>query len=231
MHKLFGFFTLMLLLTSCSSYSLVNSEVYNDANLSDYHTFRIVTPSDGHLPPGMEMVTYYNIAAAIREQLVERGYTEDPNSSILVNIGLTVKKGVVTEPLYQTITPAVPPIAPVAPAPMPAPGHGPGGPGAPQGPAMSPPPPVYNGMLPYYMYPRAYYLPANTQVVTGVYREGVLTMDIVDMNTKEALYSASVATILNQGDGQLRNLSGIAKAVKVLFSRFPVAILPQYRQN
>lgn len=74
---------LALLLTSCSPFALVNSEVYNNADLSDYHTFRIVTPDEGSLPKGMEMVTYYNIAAAIRQQMVERGFTEDPNSNLL----------------------------------------------------------------------------------------------------------------------------------------------------
>ena len=61
---LIGFIALTL--TSCSPFTLVNSDVYNNANLADFHTFRIITPDEGHLPPGMEMVTYYNIAAAIR---------------------------------------------------------------------------------------------------------------------------------------------------------------------
>ena len=46
-------------------------------DLADYNTFRIVTPDQGALPKGMQMVTYYNIAAAIREQMVDRGFTED----------------------------------------------------------------------------------------------------------------------------------------------------------
>ena len=55
---------LPLMLVSCSPFALVNSETYNNAVLSDYKTFRIVTPADGQMPPGMESVTYYNIAAA-----------------------------------------------------------------------------------------------------------------------------------------------------------------------
>lgn len=196
MKKIFSLLGTLLLLaafSSCSPFTLVNSETYNNADLASYHTFRIVTPADGKLPPGMQMVTYYNIAAAIREQMVERGYVEDPNSPLLINIGLTVHQEIATAP-------AIPPGAP--------------GPG-----------PYYNGYYPWFIYPRPYYWNsyyANAQVITGIYKEGVLTMDIVNIQEKLPLYSASVATILENGDSQFRNLKGIAEAVQTLFSRFPV---------
>lgn len=210
--------------TSCSPFTLVNSEVYNNADLADYHTFRIITPGEGKLPPGMELVTYYNIAAAIREQMVDRGFVEDPNSPIVINIGLTVKKEIATEPL-------------AAAAPPPPMGPGPFG-----GPGMPPPPPggnffPYPGpgpmppVAPYFMMPRQYYWNPNAQVITGIYKEGVLTMDIVDMADKMALYSSSVATILENGDSQFRNLSGITEAVQTLFQKFPVPLLPQYKKQ
>lgn len=210
-------------LTSCSTFSLVNSEVYNNANLADFHTFRIITPDEGSLPPGMEMVTYYNIAAAIREQMVERGYVEDPNSPIVVNIGLTVHKEVETAPASFVYGPG-----PGAWGPPP--GPGPWGPGPAHwfpygGPGPAP------AFAPYFMMPRSYYWNPNAQVVTGVYREGVLTMDIVDIETKMALFSSSVATILEPGDAQFRNLSGIAQAAQTLFSKYPVPLLPQYRNQ
>ncbi len=207
MKKLFGLLAFVaLLLSGCSPFSLVSSTTYNDANLRAYTTFRIVTPEEGKLPPGMEMVTYYNIAAAIREQMVERGYKEDPNSPLLINIGLTVKKEIATEP-------AIPPG------------------GFPYG------GPYYNGYGPWFMYPRGYYWPgydyynyyANAKVITGIYREGVLTMDMVNIVEKLPLYSSSVATILENGDSQFRNLEGIAQAVETLFSKFPVPMLPQYQ--
>lgn len=196
----------LLLLAGCSPYSLVQDTVYNDANLRDYSTFRIITPDEGKLPPGMTMVTYYNIAAAIREQMVERGYKEDPASPLLINLGLTVKKELATEPL-------LPPGTPPPPYPY-------GG-------------PFYGGYGPWFMYPRGYYWPgyySNAQVITGIYREGVLTMDMVNIDTKTPLYSSSVATILDNGDTQFRNLAGIVQAVDVLFSKYPVPILPQYKK-
>lgn len=229
--------TVAMTMTSCSTFSLVNSEVYNNANLADFHTFRIITPGEGKLPPGMEMVTYYNIAAAIREQMVDRGYVEDPSSPIVINIGLTVKDGYYTQPAVTVAPPPLPPQVPMG---------GPGGPGGPIGPGPGAPGPgpgpgpmnwfPYNGpgpapgVAPFFMYPRQYYW-NGAQVVTGMYREGVLTMDIVNMATKEALYSASVATILENGDSQFRNLSGIAEAVRTLFQKYPVPLLPQYRNQ
>lgn len=192
-----------LILTACSPFSLVNSETYNDANLSEYSTFRIVSPADGELPPGMQMVTYYNIAAAIREQMIMRGYTESPNSPLLINIGLTVHREIETEP-------AIPP------------GYSPyAG-------------PYYNGYYPFFMYPRYNYWAnyySNAQVITGIYKEGVLTMDMVNIKKKLPLYSSSVATILENGNTQFRNLEGIAEAVHTLFSKFPVPLLPEYRNN
>ena len=191
----------IVLLASCSPFTLVNSETYNNADLADYHTFRIVTPDQGSAIPGMTAVTYYNIAAAIREQMLERGYTEDPNSPLMVNIGLTVHREIATEP-------ALPP------------GYVPySG-------------PYYNGYYPYFMYPPSYYWTSyyqNAQIITGIYKEGVLTMDMINMDTKTPLFSASVSTILENGESQFRDLKGIAEAVQTLFSEFPVPLLPQYR--
>lgn len=224
MKKTLGIFAaltaMLLALTGCSSYSLINSESYVGADLSSFHTFRLVTPNDGDLPPGMSMVSYYNIAAAIREQMVERGFSEDPNSNLLVNIGLTVKKDLVNVPYTQTVQtgPSVPPPMPVPAPPLPrpvapgfVPGHG----------------PAHNGVVPVFMYPRPYYWPqytTYTQWVPTIYKEGVLTMDLVDIANEKPVYTASVATILDNGDNQLQTLSGIAKAVQVLFSKFPVPL-------
>lgn len=195
--------SLVLLLGACSPFSLVNSETYNDADLASYKTFRIVSPADGDLPPGMEMVTYYNITAAIREQLLERGFSEDRNSPLLVNIGLTIHREIQTQP-------ALPP------------GYSP----------LSGP--YFNGYYPYFMWPRDYYWSSyysNAKIITGIYKEGVLTMDFVNIDTKVPLYSASVATIMQNGNPQFRNLKGIAEAVETLFSKFPVPMLPQYRSK
>lgn len=180
----------VVLLSGCSAYQLVNSEVYNNADLSAYKTYRIVNLDEGKLPPIMTEIDFYNISNAIRTQMSERGFTESPTSELLVNIGLTVQTKVETEP-------AIPP----------------GG--------FYP----YNGYYPYFVYPRSLYWQSyysNAKLITGIYKEGVLTMDLVNINAKEFLYSASVATILDNGQGALRNVSEIQQAVQTLFSRFPV---------
>lgn len=244
-----------IILSSCSAYTLVDSQTYNGANLSRYSTFRIYYPTDGaDMPPGMDMVTYYNIAAAVREQMLDRGYTESASSPLVINLAITVKKELATAPLSSVLPAPAPPAPPIiitrpAPAPPAPPAAGPG-PAAPDNAATVPqttsgsrgqhfyaPPALRPAPLaqPYFMYPRYNYWNNyalnNTQVVTGIYREGVLTMDMFDIQTKTALYSASVATILDSGDTQFRNLKGIAEAVQTLFSKFPVPLLPQYRQN
>ena len=99
MKKMFGLLGMLLMLAGCSPYALVNSEVYNNADIASYKTFRIITPDDGKMPPGMQMVTYYNIAAAIREQMVDRGFVENPTSPLLINIGVAVHKELQTEPV------------------------------------------------------------------------------------------------------------------------------------
>lgn len=202
MKKLFPLLALILFLTGCSPYTLVNSETYNGADLRAYSTFRIITPDEGKMVPGMTYVTYYNIAAAIREQMDERGYTESPDSPLLINIGITTHREIQTEPLIDNYYPW--------PVPGPVPGY-----------------------YPFFMYPRQYYWPAynpNAQVITGIYKEGVLTMDMVNIQQKIPLFSASVATVLENGSmSQFRNLSGINEAVQTLFSKFPVPLLPQYR--
>lgn len=196
-------------LSACSPFTLVNSETYNNADLADYKTFRIVTPDAGQLPQGMEMVTYYNIAAAIREQMVERGYTEDPSSPLLVNFAVTVHREIDTAPAYP---------------------YGPYGPNGPMGPGFGPGPGPWGGFYPSFIYPRYYYWNPNAQVITGIYKEGVLTVDMVNIREKLPLFSASVATIIDNGMGQYRNLKEIAEAVQTLFSRFPVAPLPEYKK-
>ncbi len=56
-------------------------------------------------------------------------------------------------------------------------------------------------------------------------------MDLVNIDTKVPLFSASVATIINGGGNGYQNLEGISKAVTTLFSKFPVPLLPQYRSK
>ena len=66
-------------------------------------------------------------AAAIREQMVDRGFTEDASSPLLINIAVTVHREVATAPAY--------------------------GPGSPVGPVFGP----WGGFYPSFIWPRPYY--------------------------------------------------------------------------
>ena len=81
----------------CSPYTLLNSTVYNNADISAIRTFKIATAQNDQLPPKMSMTDYYNISNAIRQQLIARCYTESNDSPLLVNFGLSVQTSIQTE--------------------------------------------------------------------------------------------------------------------------------------
>lgn len=188
---------LLTTLCGCNPYTLVNNQVYSESDLASFTTYRIVSPENDSisLPPSMTLQDYAQIVADIRQQMNARGYTEDPTSALLINIGLSEHKGLATEPLM------VPNYYPY------------------MGP---PPPPMY---APWFMYPRQYYWPTyrytGQQVVVGIYHAGVLTMDMVDAVNKKLLFTASVGTIMQ--DGSFATPKGIQKAVNTLFSRYPIS--------
>jgi hypothetical protein len=183
-------------LWGCSPYSLLNSTTYNDANVAAFKTFRIATPQNDQLPPKMTMTDYYNISNAIRQQLIERGYTESASSPLLVNFGLTVQTSIQTEPA------------------LPA-GYWPG---------------YWNGFGgwgSYWIAPRSLYLQnyyQNAQLITGIEKEGVLTIDIVDTQNHSYVWSASVGSILSPGNKEIRNNAAIQQIVTLAFKKFPVKI-------
>ena len=206
MKYIFLLFTTVLILTGCSRYTLLNSETYNNADMSDYEKYRIVSRSTGKLPPGMQPVTYSNIVASIRDQMLKRGYHEAPDATLLINIGVTV---------HHTITPE-------SAADSMRPGH------------KNQSGPYYNGYYPFFVMPRDFYWNDSetyTRIVKGLYEEGVLTIDMIDTRLMKPLYSSSVATIINPVNGAYRDLPAISQAVSVMFSQYPVPLLEGYRQN
>ncbi|MEG1615854.1 MAG: DUF4136 domain-containing protein [Bacteroidales bacterium] len=186
----------MLLIWGCSPYTLQNSTVYNDANVGAIKTFRIATPENDQLPPKMSMTDYYNISNAIRQQLTMRGFTETPDSPILVNFGLTVETNIQTQPA------------------LPA-GYWPG---------------YWNGWggwRSYWIYPRSMYLQnyyQNAELITGIQKEGVLTIDMVNTADKSYVWSASVSSILTPGNKEIRNNAAVQEIVALAFKKFPVSL-------
>lgn len=187
------------LLGACSNYELLNSSVYNPEKLAQIKTYRIAKPKYDQLPPNMNMTDYQNIASAIRQQLNSRGLKEDSTSINLVNFGITIKTSIVTQSNY----PAPPPYW-----------YG------------------FGGWNSYWMYPRYDYLPmyyGNVQLVSEVQKNGVLTIDIVDIKDHTYLWSASVENLVNSMDQQILPYSEVAPLVATAFSEFP--ILPPNTNN
>lgn len=200
MRKLAFFLFATLLLCSCREYSLVNSETYNNADLKAYKTFRILTPAEGIFPPGMEALTFSNISDAIRVQMLERGFMESDDSPMIINIGVTIHSEMENAPGLPTELATY---------------NG----------------PFYSGIYPSFVYPRNKYLSvaqSNEPNVNAIYKEGVLTLDFVNIRNKVALYTASVSTILDKESGHYKNGEGINEAVETLFSNFPVPVSKQY---
>lgn len=197
--RLLSAILVILITTFCScnsSYSVVNSETYDDAGLESHKTFHIVDLKMGALPPHMDRLTYENIVSAIRGEMLERGYKESPGSPLLVNFAVTVHDETVLSPSGHEYNDG----------------------------------PYYSGTYPCYIYPQDHYWDdyfLDAGVIDGIYEEGVLTIDIINIKKKETLYTSSVASIMDSY-GNYRDVTEIGKAVTKLFSDYPVRPLSQY---
>ncbi len=69
-------------------------------------------------------------------------------------------------------------------------------------------------------YYRDYYQGA--QVITGINKEGVLTMDMIDTRNDMYLYTASVGNLVDRADHKIKESEEVEKAVAALFKNFPI---------
>ena len=204
-YLLLGLCLIATLLYGCSSFSTVYSETYNKPALEDTHTFRIVDPSMGHLPNGMSMSVYNNITNAIRKEMIARGYTESSTSKLLVNFAVTIHREIESAP------------------PVPTSGQ--------QSDTSETAGPYCNRTYPYFIYPRSNYWSATyaiQPVEGGIYKVGVLTVDIIDTATMTPLYTASASNVMNSMATRYRRPKNIAKAVAKIFSEFPIPATPKH---
>ena len=77
------------------------------------------------------------------------------------------------------------------------------------------------------MYPRSMYLQnyyQNAEIITGIQKEGVLTIDIVDLQSKSYVWSAAVESVLTDGNQQFREQQSIQQIVQLAFSKFPIPL-------
>ena len=69
-------------------------------------------------------------------------------------------------------------------------------------------------------YYRDYYQDA--KVITGINKEGVLTIDMIDTRNDMYLYTASVGNLVDKADHKIKESEEVEKAVEALFKSYPV---------
>lgn len=192
MKPIYSLTIFIALLTSCSSsYSLVNSESYDNPYASTIHTYRIVSLEEGDLPDILTVSDYDDMCSAIRHNMADYGFVEDENAFIMVNIGVTAHREIASSPKDNLIY-------------------------------VSAPGPYYEGVYPMFIYPRkSYYNYYDCPLCDDIYKEGVLTIDFVDMPQHKLLYTASVSTVLDYDSKQIVDSLEMNKAMATLFSKFP----------
>jgi hypothetical protein len=76
-----------------------------------------------------------------------------------------------------------------------------------------------------YFSPRAAYLDSyysNAQIISGISKEGVLMVDIVDARKNIHVFCAEVSSLAEDSGVNVKDLSKLDQATEVLFSRYPV---------
>jgi hypothetical protein len=87
---------LLITLSACSGpYHLLASKVLNNADMASYKTFTFVPydQQNKQVNPWKVKISeadYNGIINAIRQQMIQRGFTETSDGAILIDVGLTV---------------------------------------------------------------------------------------------------------------------------------------------
>lgn len=171
----------LLTLAACSSYSVLDSRVYNNADLTEYKTFAIAEPEQTNFPAQMTMRDYDALATAVRSQMIKRGYQESQNPELVVYIGISIVDKIETKD-------AIPPATP-----------------------------YYFGRRAAWL--RNYY--SDTKLITGVNKEGTVSVDIVDVKNQKVVYAGAVGSVMDRQQ-HIRDMAELDDAMNALFKNFPV---------
>lgn len=86
------------LLTSCGTYTLKQSDVLNNADMSSYKTFMISKADNSQLPGNLMPEDAANIGKAVAQQLIDRGYKQvSTNPDMIVYLALSVEQVIETK--------------------------------------------------------------------------------------------------------------------------------------
>lgn len=98
------FLFVFVLLSSCSPYTLVESKVLNNADMTQYKTYRFAPVSDD-MSRYINQIDYYNITNAIKSQMQMRGFRESESAPLEINIGITIRDNIETKDVLPPVTP------------------------------------------------------------------------------------------------------------------------------
>lgn len=177
---------MMMVVSSCGTYTLKQSEVLNDANMASYKTF-MIEPADGStIPSYLSMNDVNNIYRSISKQLYDRGYSSvETNPDMIVYVAMSVQQVIQTKDFIP--------------------------PGSDFG---------YRYFSPRGAYLSNYY--DDAQVITGISKEGVLMVDILDARRGVHVFCSEVSSSAQDDVVNIKDLSKLDEAATVLFSKFPV---------
>lgn len=192
----------MMTMASCSRYSLVNSKVLNNGDLTKYKTFSLQELDTEKLPEGVKVedaqVLYYEATKALQS----RGFTKaESGGDMTVYMSVSMKKSIETS----TDTVGVGVGVGV--------GYGPGGPGWGG---------RYNtfGAVPY-----THGVYSTSSSTSEVVVDGFLMLDLVDTKSNIHVFSAEISTRLGSRGQLINDSEEMAKAMDKLFKKFPIDII------
>ncbi|MFR9650932.1 MAG: DUF4136 domain-containing protein [Rikenellaceae bacterium] len=194
--KILKFCFLLLLATiisSASAYTLDSSKVLNNADMSSYRSFSLITVKSEKLPPSFNVGDAQMLKQAVANELKSRGYVElRRGGDMQIDITLSAEKSV--ERSRETV------------------GSRSVTTGGRVGSGVGPGSGTY----------RSGSLSLSTTGTAEVVTDGVISVDIKESRGGKYLFSAKLSSISDLQDLILKDNVELNKAIEKLFKRYPV---------
>lgn len=195
---------LVLILASCSRYTLVSSKVLNSADMTSYKSFSIQKLDEKSMPAGLELNDVKRICSALAQQLKLRGYDMvKSGGDLTLHVGLTVSNRVETTTNTDGFAMGV--------------GVGVGVGVGPRG--------GWGGYsyvgAPTYVH--GFYDSTSTST-SELVKNGVCAVDLVETESNKHVFCAQLSGDIQGDQLVLRDDSELIKACETLFKKFPIAL-------
>ncbi len=97
MKKIMMILTLTAIFAACSPYTLINSQVYDNVDMSSYKTFNFFPAKEDTRMPGVSVYDMQMIQKAIANEMIKRGYTQSDKPELMINLAIFAKAVVETK--------------------------------------------------------------------------------------------------------------------------------------